>query len=517
MRAIVSPEPRPSIPRAARRPAWPRLESTPEGASGSLRPVKIRAVLRLGSLPLLSLAACSIYDASLLGSGGAASTSGPGATSASATSSSGMGGDMSTGAGGAKPCTKASECAGVDDACQTRACNGGFCGADFATAGKVLAAQTLKDCVTVVCDGAGATKSIPDDADKPDDANDCTDDTCTAGIAAHPPKAVGAACTMGGGKRCSSASTCVECVADADCASQVCDTMTSTCALMVCGDNKKNGSETDVDCGGTQCPPCAAGKACATNADCVGAACVGLVCAATCTDGVKNGTETDVDCGGSCAAKCDVTKGCSAGADCKTGSCVAQACACANDHLVLSEIRSRGLGGAADEFIEIYNPTAADVVLDSTWKIEARSSTATTYGAARWFGTGKTIGAHKHFLVANTGYAQAPAKDEATTTAGITDATSVRLMHGTTIVDAVCYGFSVATKNDLLAAGYTCEGAPADNQPHSNTTGVGDANVSIERRPGGALGNCIDTGDNAADFITTTPAAPQNATSAATP
>ena len=493
--------------------------------------MKIRAALLLSSLPLVSFAACSVYDASLLGSGGSTATSGSEATSTSATASTGtsassgmggdtstgVGGDMSTGTGGAKPCAVASECPGMDSECRTRTCTGGTCGVDFAADGKLLAAQTPKDCLTAVCDGAGATKSNPDNADTPDDANDCTSDTCAGGIPTFTAKAAGSSCAMSGGKKCTDTSTCVACLVDADCTSLVCDALTNTCSLAGCGDNTKNGSETDTDCGGSMCPKCATGKACLAATDCVGALCTASVCAPTCTDGVKNGSETDVDCGGSCAAKCDVTKACSGAADCKTGSCVAQMCSCANDHLVISEIRSRGKAGAADEFIEIYNPTAADVVLDATWKIEARSNSASTYGTARWAGTGKTIGSHKHYLLANTGYVQAPAKDEATVTMGLTDATSVRLMHATTLVDAVCYGFSVATKSDLLVAGYSCEGAPADNLPHNNTTGVGDADVSIQRRPGGALGNCIDTGDNAADFITTTPAAPQNATSAATP
>jgi hypothetical protein len=490
--------------------------------------VKIRAALLLGSLPLVSFAACSVYDASLLGAGGSTSTagptSGPGATSTSSGTGGGMttsggGGDASTGVGGATPCAAASTCPGTDTECRTRTCTGGVCGFDFAADGKALTAQTAKDCLTAVCDGAGATKSNADTTDTPDDANECTTDTCVGGIPTFTPMAAGASCGAGGAKKCTAVSTCVECLVALDCASKVCDAATNTCALAGCGDSTKNGSETDVDCGGGMCPPCVTGKACATGPDCVGAVCTANVCAPTCTDGIKNGAESDVDCGGSCAAKCDVTKACGVGADCKTGSCVAQACACANDHLVLSEIRSRGAAGASDEFIEIYNPTAADVVLDASWKIEARSSSATTYGTARWVGTGKTIGAHKHFLLTNTAYAQLPAKDEATTTSGITDATSVRLVHGTTLVDAVCYGFSAATKAALVAAGagYDCEGAPADNLPHNNTAGVGDVDVSIERRPGGMLGNCIDTGDNAADFITTTPAAPQNATSAATP
>jgi hypothetical protein len=41
----------------------------------------------------------------------------------------------------------------------------------------------------------------------------------------------------------------------------------------------KNGAETDVDCGGG-CVPCAEGKLCLANADCLSASCVAGVCAA---------------------------------------------------------------------------------------------------------------------------------------------------------------------------------------------------------------------------------------------
>ena len=59
---------------------------------------------------------------------------------------------------------------------------------------------------------------------------------------------------MSGGKKCTVASTCVECIVDADCTSLVCDAMTNTCSPAGCGDTKKNGSETDIDCGGGACP-----------------------------------------------------------------------------------------------------------------------------------------------------------------------------------------------------------------------------------------------------------------------
>jgi hypothetical protein len=44
-----------------------------------------------------------------------------------------------------------------------------------------------------------------------------------------------------------------------------------------CTDGRKNGSETDVDCGGS-CPRCRAGKTCVTRDDCTTALCEGSVC-----------------------------------------------------------------------------------------------------------------------------------------------------------------------------------------------------------------------------------------------
>ena len=47
---------------------------------------------------------------------------------------------------------------------------------------------------------------------------------------------------------------------------------------------------------------------------------------ATCTNGVKDGSETDVDCGGSCPTKCGVSKGCSQNSDCIGNICVSGVC-----------------------------------------------------------------------------------------------------------------------------------------------------------------------------------------------
>ena len=49
--------------------------------------------------------------------------------------------------------------------------------------------------------------------------------------------------------------------------------------IPICLDGIKNGSETDVDCGGT-CPRCANGQSCVTRNDCAGAICTGGTCQA---------------------------------------------------------------------------------------------------------------------------------------------------------------------------------------------------------------------------------------------
>ena len=57
-------------------------------------------------------------------------------------------------------------------------------------------------------------------------------------------------------------------------------------------------------------------------------ACVLGTCKApSCTDNVIDGSETDLDCGGSCAAKCANGKHCLIGPDCTGGICASGKCA----------------------------------------------------------------------------------------------------------------------------------------------------------------------------------------------
>ena len=103
-----------------------------------------------------------------------------------------------------------------------------------------------------------------------------------------------------------------------------CDGKTDTADLdcPACTDKKQNGDETDVDCGGSTCPACAAGKQCKAAKDCA----TGLGCC--------NGTCTSLSTASNCGACGTVCPGVTA---CTSGKCtcpskmVKQGSACVED------------------------------------------------------------------------------------------------------------------------------------------------------------------------------------------
>src|SRR5262249_17325905 len=145
------------------------------------------------------------------------------------------------------------------------------------------------DCHGNICDSAGMPIEVENSADVPDDKNLCTLDTCELGQPKHSPR-IGYNCKDPGGKFCNDQGGWVAGLADKDCAGKVCQDYAGGPAG--CADGAKNGSETDIDCGGA-CPDCATGKGCMANTDCKGDLCTGMVCQPTCTDGAKNNNETD--------------------------------------------------------------------------------------------------------------------------------------------------------------------------------------------------------------------------------
>lgn len=178
------------------------------------------------------------------------------------------------------------------------------------------------------------------------------------------------------------------------------------------------------------------------------------------------------------------------------------------DHVVISEIRTRGANGGTDEFVELYNPTSQDVVLGPDWSIASRADTD-FYDTTRWQGNGGILPAHGHYLIAGSGYGGAPARDDGLSS-GISDAGRVRLIQSpdpftNNVIDAVCFAFDSTSRN--LVGLLSCPGSSATN-PHDDTT-ASDFDRSIMRWPR----DCTDTGDNSKDLAAKMPSTPMSSQS----
>ena len=82
------------------------------------------------------------------------------------------------------------------------------------------------------------------------------------------------------------------------------------------------------------------------------------------------------------------------------------------------------------------------------------------------------------------------------------------------LLDGVCFAYDETTKAPV-GSKLACDGAPVNN-PHDGTSAT-DQDSSIERKPGGLAGNCMDSFDNASDCGVSAPAARQRSTSPLTP
>lgn len=213
----------------------------------------------------------------------------------------------------------ASSCPGADDDCKFRACSpDGKCGTAYIAAGTALplVKQVAGDCYELQCDGAGNVTAAPA-TDPLDDGNACTKDRCFFGAPVSD--------LLPDNTSCGDKVYCKN----------------GLCLLAECNDSFLNGYESDIDCGGPQCSPCKDGRACASavpdqaDKNCASKNCKGGVCApASCSNGKKDGCETDVDCGGGLCAqsgqtctKCPLGKACEQGVrDCESTFCVSGMC-----------------------------------------------------------------------------------------------------------------------------------------------------------------------------------------------
>ncbi len=88
-------------------------------------------------------------------------------------------------------------------------CGGGAstCDGSGNCGGSCLLQQVPGDCHQLICDGMGGETSLVDNADVPNDGNDCTIDSCTNGVPTHVPAPVGTVCG-GGASTCDGSGRC---------------------------------------------------------------------------------------------------------------------------------------------------------------------------------------------------------------------------------------------------------------------------------------------------------------------
>jgi len=161
-------------------------------------------------------------------------------------------------------CTSADDCAAPPE-CSLATCEAAVCGAAFVMQGAPCSGGT--------CDGQGACLECQSPADCPAPL-DCQLATCDAGACGTTAATPGSACSNG---VCTAQSDCVECLDDGDCPGEICSDNACVPPPPSCNDNSKNGSETDIDCGGS-CPGCADGDTCNVDADCMSNSCDDNVC-----------------------------------------------------------------------------------------------------------------------------------------------------------------------------------------------------------------------------------------------
>lgn len=163
--------------------------------------------------------------------------------------------------------------------------------------------------------------------------------------------------------RCTTDQTCL---VNGDCDTDVCND--GKCAAGTPTDGKKNQGETDIDCGGPSAPKCADGKRCKVQGDCESGVCgADFTCAApTHSDGVKNGTETGVDCGGGNGAPgCPVGEACQNMNDCASLVCTSNVCAA----------RQAGVKDGDETDIDCGGTTSPKCPWDSTCLVDADCTT----------------------------------------------------------------------------------------------------------------------------------------------
>jgi len=168
-----------------------------------------------------------------------------------------------------------------------------------------------------------------------------------------------------------------------------------------CFNGRKDYNETDIDCGGACAAKCALGKLCTSNDDCASALCgkdvdsskKEIMACISCSDNRSNGDETGVDCGGETCGPCSKGSACKLDRDCKSFSCEGNVCThedcytpVAGELLITEVMGSPDTSAPFDstsstkqnEFVEIVNTTTRRLDLRQATLNYIKSGATTT-------------------------------------------------------------------------------------------------------------------------------------------
>jgi len=192
------------------------------------------------------------------------------------------------------------------------------------------------------------------------------------------------------------------------------------------------------------------------------------------------------------------------------------------NHLVISEFASRGPGGAADEFVELYNPTDNAVSI-AGYDIQYFTPGTGWTTVLLTYPSGATIPAYGFYLAANpTGYSppgSGPAADYNTVFSladgSTTSPRGVRLRDASDVViDTVVYGGDGNYARAEAEGGRTAPGASAS--PQSVERKAQNTSTAASMAVGGTdenSGNGYDSDNNYIDWVRMDNRNPQNSSS----
>ncbi|MBK7861944.1 MAG: lamin tail domain-containing protein [Archangiaceae bacterium] len=193
-------------------------------------------------------------------------------------------------------------------------------------------------------------------------------------------------------------------------------------------------------------------------------------------------------------------------------------------HVVISELKVGG-ASAADEFVELYNPTSGPIDI-SGWRVQYKSDVGAAFSNNGQLPPGSIIASHGYFLFASGpvgagGYTGTATPDAVrTSNAGAPTAFNFGGAGGHVRIGPSGIGTAPADPTAIDTVGYGATASAPEGGAAAAAPGLG----SLERKAnqnataasmglGGAdehFGNSLDTDNNGADFVVRTASQPQN-------